>query len=209
MNKTMPTSHQYPQEEEIDLLSSSSQTVDDSVELQETKSKLLELKQKMEEYERRERELENLRIRRQEILIGQKQMRERFMRALTVLERADYDARREVEQIQIARQTFSEHLQEMEEINPHEWLAEDMDNCLNKASSQIEQARTVYNQLRARISTLNGQDIEEPSETGDGIEKEYYVEGDSFSVMLRKGFAFSLPLLIVLFILIVVLLIRG
>lgn len=203
----MPTSYHSQEAEEVDLLSTTASNPDDSMELQETKSKLLELKQKMEEYERRERELENLRLRRQEVISGQKIMREKLTRALTTLEQSDYELRRQVEQIQLARQTFSEHLQEMEEINPNEWPADDMNTSIDKAMSQIEHAKTIYNQSRARITALSGQDIEENySDTQDDTQ---YSDANSFGALVKRGFAFSLPLLVVLAVLIVVLLIRG
>lgn len=203
----MPTSYHSQQEEEVDLLSSTTAAPDDNIELQETKSKLLELKQKMEEYERRERELENLRMRRQEVIAGQRMMKEKLTRALTTLEQADYELRRQVEQIQLARQTFSEHLQEMEEINPNEWPADDMNACIDKAMSQIEHAKTIYNQSRARITALSGHDIEESFHEDEG--EENYDDANSFGALVKRGLAFSLPLLIVLSVLIIVLLIRG
>ncbi|MFZ5805678.1 MAG: hypothetical protein ACOY3I_00520 [Verrucomicrobiota bacterium] len=202
------------QEEELDLLSNapSATQPEDDLDLLETKEKLLALKRQMEEYERRERELENLRLRRQEVVSGQKMMREKLARALTTLERAEYESRREVEHIQLARQTFSEHLQQLEEITPSEWTPEEMDETIGKAMSQIDHARAVYNQSRARINALNGQDFEgssdDESENFEG-NASWSMDRDSFLNWTIKGFAFTLPLLIALAILMTILLLRG
>jgi hypothetical protein len=203
-----------PQEEELDLLTSAPVATqpEDDLDLLETKEKLLALKRQMEEYERRERELENLRLRRQEVVSGQKMMREKLARALTTLERAEFESRREVEHIQLARQTFSEHLQQLEEIDPAEWSPEEMDENIGKAMSQIDHARAVYNQSRARINALNGQDFEgsndEENENFEGSAP-WNMDRDSFLGWTIKGLAFTLPLLIALSIVIVILLMRG
>lgn len=173
-------------------------------DLQATKEKLLTLKRQLEEFEQKERELEELKHRRSEMLTGQKHMRERLMRALTVLERAEYEARREVEQLEMTRQTFAEHLEALEAINPSEWQPEEMDEAINRALSQIDHASAVYSQARAKIEALSGQDISASED--DEMESEnlhshaggFYPYLPSFGEMLRMGFAFTLPLIVVL-----------
>ncbi len=130
-------------------------------------------------------------------------MKERLTRAVAILENAEYDARKEIEQIQITRQAFADHLNVIEEIDPNKWPAETLDDQLTKSLSQIDHARAVYTQARVRIDALSGKDLEDDAGDGDGGESadggEAY--GISFGELVKRGFALSLPLIVTLLIL--------
>jgi DNA repair ATPase RecN len=201
----MATSRNRPtNEQEPDLLSNKGESLDQ--ELQEHQQRLIELRRQQEEVERRKKQLEELDQRRKEISDGQRLLRERFTRALTLLERAEHEVRREAEEIQMTRQTFAENLEQVEMINPATWVEEE----LNRSISKIDHARAIYNQSRARIDALSGRDISgEPVEDGE----EESAPGDplgnpGFFELVRRGFAFTLPLLILLVILIALLIPR-
>ena len=197
----------FSKSNEPDLLSRvSNRTLEDlSQELQEQQEKLLELKRQQEEIERRKRELEELNKKRVELSIGQKSMREKLTRAIAILENAEYDARKEIEQIQMTRQAFAEHLSTLDEIDPSKWSPDTMDDQLTRGLSQVDHARAVYTQARARIDALSGKDIEDADagQGDNGEEGSDSTESDtvSFFELLRRGFALTLPLLIVLLIL--------
>ena len=189
-----------------DLLSRvSNRSLEDlSHELQEQQEKLLELKRQQEEIERRKRELEELNKKRVELSIGQKSMREKLTRAIAILENAEYDARKEIEQIQITRQTFADHLTTLEAIDPSKWMPDNMDDQLTKGLSQIDHARAVYTQARARIDALSGKDIGGDGDNSlENEERQQSYETDSvpFFELVRRGFALTLPLLVALLIL--------
>ena len=195
-------------DDDHDLLSRvSNRSLEDlSHELQEQQEKLLELKRQQEEIERRKSELEELNKKRVELSIGQKSMREKLTRAIAILENAEYDSRKEIEQIQMTRQTFTDHLSIMESIDPSKWMPDNMDDQLTKGLSQIDHARAVYTQARAHIDVLSGKDI-----GGDGRQENSTDEEDGaqfhesetipFFELVRRGFALTLPLLVALLIL--------
>ncbi|MDZ4788544.1 MAG: hypothetical protein SH807_06355 [Blastochloris sp.] len=171
-------------------------------ELREQQDRLLDLKRQQDEIERRKRELEELNKKRNELNAGKKMMREKLARAITVLERAEYEARKEIEQIQVTRQSFSEHLVLVESIEPSQWTPSNMDDELTRSLSQIDHARAIYNQSRAKIDALNGQDIDLDAasrfnEAEAELEEESVVD-TSFTELARRGFAFTLPLIIFL-----------
>jgi len=171
-------------------------------ELREQQDRLLDLKRQQDEIERRKRELEELNKKRNELNAGKKMMREKLARAITVLERAEYEARKEIEQIQVTRQSFSEHLALVESIEPSQWTPSNMDDELTRSLSQIDHARAIYNQSRAKIDALNGQDIDLDAasrfnEAEAELEEESVVD-TSFTELARRGFAFTLPLIIFL-----------
>lgn len=188
--------------EQPDLLSrggAAAKSMEDlNLELKEHQDRLLELQRQQQEVERRKRELEELNRRREELAVGQKTMRERLTRAITILERAEYESRKEIEQLQIIRQTFKEHLANIDEISPGDWAPETIDEELTRALSKIDHAHTIYYQSRAKIDALSGRDIAgdgEPAENTDSAS----AEGDvAFAELVRRGFALSLPLILVL-----------
>ena len=187
---------------EPDLLSGTdAKSLEDlSQELQIQQEKLLDLKRQQEEIERRKRELEELNKKRQELNVGQKTMKERLTRAIAILENAEYDARKEIEQIQITRQTFADHLATIETIDPNKWPAETMDDQLTKSLSQIDHAKAIYAQARVRIDALSGKDIDEANsdDSDDDNEENSEAYGVSFGELVKRGFALSLPLIIAL-----------
>jgi DNA repair exonuclease SbcCD ATPase subunit len=194
----------FSKSNEPDLLShTDSKSLEDlSQELQVQQEKLLDLKRQQEEIERRKRELEELNKKRQELNIGQKSMKERLTRAIAILENAEYDARKGIEQIQITRQTFADHLGTIELIDPNKWPAETMDDLLTKSLSQIDHAKAIYAQARVRIDALSGKDIDENanSEDDEGSDENAETYGVSFGELVKRGFALSLPLIITLLI---------
>jgi flagellar biosynthesis regulator FlaF len=170
--------------------------------LQTQQEKLLSLKRQQEEIERRKRELEELNRKRRELADGQKAMKERLTRAVAILENAEYDARKEIEQIQLTRQTFADHLATIEAIDPNKWPTETIDDQLTKSLSQIDHARAVYTQARVRIDALSGKDIDKDADdkTDESMEENAEAYGVSFGELLKRGLALSLPLIITLLI---------
>jgi hypothetical protein len=164
-------------------------------ELAEQQERLLQLKRQQEEVEARKRELEDLSRRRLELTDGQKSMREKFSRALTVLERAEFDAQREIEQIRLTRESFAEHFEIIDAINPKEWEPHEVDDALTRALSKIDHAQAVYTQARARLDALSERDLDQADDDYD----ENADPGDlPFSELLRRGFALTLPMIILL-----------
>lgn len=198
-NSTNSTSNAQP-----DLINRNSAEEDLSLELQQHQQRLLDLKRQQEEVERRKLQLEELNQRRREVYDGQKTLKEKFNRSLTILERAEYEARKEVEQIQITRQQFAENLQEIESINPHTWNPEHLEDELTRALTRIDHARSVFTQSRAKIDALSERDIsgEDESLADDSGAGAYDVlNSASFGELVRRGFAFTLPLLVLLIVL--------
>ena len=69
-------------------------------ELEQRQQQLLALQRQQADLEARKRQLEELNTRRTELLHGQRDIRERLLRAIVILERAESQGRKEVEQMQ-------------------------------------------------------------------------------------------------------------
>ena len=166
-------------------------------ELQQRQQELIQLQRQQQELEQRKRQLEELNTRRSELLHGQREIRERLLRAIVILERAEGQGRKEVEQMHETRQTFSEQLAEINAIDPSEWGPSSIEEELSRALAKVDQAQAVYTQSRAKLDALRGRDLE-PAEGGEEAGSSGSGSGtgsDSFSDNFIRGLAFNLPLI--------------
>lgn len=164
-------------------------------ELQQRQQELLHLQRQQQELEQRKRQLEELNTRRMELIEGQREIRDRLLRAVVILERAEAQSRKEVEQMHETRQVFSEQLSEINDINPSEWAATDIEGELSKALAKVDQAQAIYTQSRAKLDALRGRDLEPDSALGDESRASASPGPESFSDNLLRGLAFNLPLI--------------
>jgi hypothetical protein len=113
---------------------------------------------------------------------------------LVVLEREAYDAQNRLEQLRATRESFGQHLELIEAIDPKNWNPADLHKELSRALSTVESARGEYTQQRSRLqATGDSQDAEGLPEVAPEFSD---LGGRTFSQWLKIGFAFSLPLII-------------
>jgi hypothetical protein len=169
-------------------------------ELQQRQQELLLLQRQQQELQERARQLTELNTRRTELIHGQREIRERLLRAIVILERAEAQSRKEVEQMHETRQTFSEQLAEINAIEPSEWSPSSIEEELARALAKVDQAQAVYTQSRAKLDALRGRDLE-PTEGGEeGAGSGSTPSGsDSFTDNFLRGLAFNLPLILAIF----------
>lgn len=157
---------------------------------------LIHLKRQQELIEKQKRELEELAQRQEQLQTGKAEMIEQFTRALVVLERQAYDAQKKLEQLKTVHESFVQHLEIIEAINPKNWDGLDINKELNRALSAVDDARAEYQRSRAVINADADAEVL-ASEAGDPAPYESGVEvRDDFMHWLKIGTAFTLPLLI-------------
>lgn len=163
-------------------------------QVQKAQEQLLQLKRQQEQIEKQKRELEELSRRQEELERGRAEMTDKLSRSLVILEREAYDAQKRLEQLRAMRESFGQHLELIETIDPKSWSPTDLHKELSRALSTVESARAEYTQQRSRFQATsddqNGEGLPEvASEASD-------LGGRTFSQWLKIGFAFSLPLII-------------
>ena len=79
---------------------------------------------------------------------------EKLTRGLVLLEREEFEVKRELEQIKIVRDSFAEHLGQTENLNPADWSSEELPTELTKALARVDQAKAIYSQSKARLLAL-------------------------------------------------------
>src|SRR5215468_6930664 len=164
-------------------------------QVHKAQEQLLQLKRQQEQIEKQKRELEELSRRQEELEHGRGEMADKLTRSLVVLEREAYNAQSRLEQIRAARETFGQHLELIEAIDPKSWNPSDLHKDLSRALSTVDEARTVYNEQRSRLQAASGNegDASLPDVVADGYESS---DGRSFSQWVQIGIALTLPLII-------------
>src|SRR5271156_2105933 len=165
-SSSQPAPDEYPEEPEL-LPSASpadptSTANEINIKVQRVEEQLLDLKRQQEEIERQKKELDELSRKQREFDEGRREIVEKLTRGLVLLEREEFEGKRELEQIKNVRDNFAEHLGQTEALNPAEWTAEELPSELTKALARVDQAKTVYSQSRARLMALR------QSEEGQG-----------------------------------------
>jgi len=164
-------------------------------QVHKAQEQLLQLKREQEQIEKQKRELEELSRRQDELEHGRGEMSDKLTRALVVLEREAYNAQSRLEQIRVARESFAQHLELIETIDPRNWNPSDLHKELSRALSTVDDARTEYNEHRSRLQAAGGGNGEQSlPDTAPGAYEN--TEGRSFSEWLQIGLALTLPLIL-------------
>ena len=163
-------------------------------QVQKAQEQLLQLKRQQEQIEKQKRELEELSRRQEELEHGRAEMADKLTRSLVVLEREGYNAQSRLEQIRAARESFGQHLELIEAIDPKSWNPSDLHKELSRALSTVDEARTVYNEQRSRLQA--GGNEGQASLPDVGTDSYEGNDGRSFSQWFQIGVALTLPLII-------------
>ena len=185
-----------PLEQMLDLTEEEASAEHLDNQVQKAQEQLLQLKRQQEQIEKQKRELEELSRRQDELEQGRGEMTDKLTRALVVLEREAYNAQSRLEQIRVARESFAQHLELVEAIDPRNWNPSDLHKELSRALSTVDDARTEYNEHRSRLQAASGGgngDQSLPDTTPGAYEN---ADGRSFSEWLQIGLALTLPLIL-------------
>ncbi|MBA2585961.1 MAG: hypothetical protein H0U99_05705 [Chthoniobacterales bacterium] len=165
-------------------------------QVQKAQEQLQLLKRQQEQIEKQKRELEELSRRQEELERGRGEMTDKLTRSLVVLEREGYDAQKKLEQIRATHESFTQHLQLLEGIEPKAWNPADLPKELSRALSTVDDARAEFSQQRSRLEATPGDshDLELPEAAAprmDGLGARH-----SFAEWMQIGLAFTLPLIV-------------
>src|SRR4029079_4457385 len=120
-------------------------------QVQKAQEQLLQLRRQQEQIEKQKRELEELSRRQEELERGRAEMTDKLTRSLVVLEREAYEAQRKMEQLRATRESFAQHLEVLEAIDPRTWNPADLNKELSRALSTVDDARAEFSQQRSRL----------------------------------------------------------
>src|SRR6202035_2470246 len=124
-------------------------------QVQKAQEQLLQLKRQQEQIEKQKRELEELSRKQEELERGRAEMTDKLTRSLVVVERETYDAQKRLEQLRAMRESFGQHLELIEAIDPKTWNPADLHKELSRALSTVEGARVEFSQQRSRLQATD------------------------------------------------------
>ena len=165
-------------------------------QVQKAQEQLLQLKRQQDQIEKQKRELEELSRRQEELERGRAEMTEKFTRSLVVLEREAYDTQKKLEQLRATRESFAQHLELIEGIDPKSWNPADLHKELSRALSTVDDARTEFSQQRSRLQAADDSSSEVSLPEVAPDVSDLLNESSDFARWFRIGLAFSLPLII-------------
>lgn len=153
--------------------------------------KLLLLRQQQELIERQKRELEEISRRQEELDRGREAMRDLLGRSVIQIEREMFEGEQRIEAMRQAREVLAAHLERLDAIEPKSWEPGNIRAMLSQALAEVEAARGDYERIRARLAGMQGAAAALPEDEG----RETDAGEEDFLAIVRRGFAFTLPLL--------------
>ena len=165
----------------------------------EAQQKLAELKRTQEQLERERAALEERRRRQMEFQAGRQELSQHLTRGLGLLEEAEFNSRREAEQMAKALVDLREALAKVAAIHEETWTRENFNVELTRALTTLENARMEWNGARLKFPVLAG-----PTPPGEGNAPELGASARSlfstytYGELCRLGFALTWPLAAVL-----------
>ena len=137
--------------------------------MQRAQEALLSLKRQQEQIEKQKRELEELSRRQEELERGRAEMSDKLTRSLVILEREAYDTQKKLEALRATRESFGQHLELIEAIDPKSWNHGDLQKELSRALSTVDDARAEFSQQKSRLQASDEPNSDVLPETGSEV----------------------------------------
>lgn len=178
-------------------------------QVREAQQRLSKLRAEQEELEHQRKILENLKQKQERFIAGRKDITEKLDRSLRAITDDLEDARRHVEDLAATQQDFRDRLDELKLFLPERWHRNQLDQELDKAISALIEAETSFEKGIRRVSSHRAVETS-PLHLNAGHESadeegEYSAVGgrlaqvlsgsDDLGTWMRRGFAFTLPLM--------------
>src|ERR1022692_3350616 len=163
----------------------------------EAQQKLVELKRAQEELERERAGLEELRRRQNEFHTGRDEIVQNLTRGLGLLEEAEFNARRDAEQMVKTVGDFRTALEKIQSIHDEIWTKENFQIELTRALTTIENARMEWNSARLKLPVLAGESAQKAEAEPAPAPVVSPFANMSFGELCRFGLAMTWPLLLV------------
>jgi hypothetical protein len=169
---------------------------------------LLQLRLQQEEIERQKQHLEALRIKQERFVAGKRDLLDKLGRANNHVERELYDAQKRVEELSITHDEFLRHLDILKSLQPEKWHRSQVNEELESALAAIEDAE---NDFAKGIRRLQAMGPPESSSSGPvslddadaPVLAPFLSNSDDMITWMRRGLAFSLPMIATLLVAIV------
>lgn len=192
--------HQSPQQSTVTALTGAMQRAPTREEVDsrvaEAQQKLAELKRAQEDLERERSALEELRRRQMEFQNGRQETIQNLTRGLGLLQEAEFNSRRDAEQMAKALEDLGAALKKVEAISEESWTKDNFKVELTKALTAIENARMEWNGARLKFPVLSAP-VKETVAVPTATAAISPFTGKSFAELCKMGLALTWPLAMV------------
>ncbi|WP_395752221.1 hypothetical protein [Prosthecobacter sp.] len=161
---------------------------------------LLELRRQQEEIERQKQHLEALRVKQERFVAGKRDLVEKISRSASLVERELYDAQKRVEEFALTHDEFRRHLEILKSLQPEKWHRSQVSEELDSALAAIEDAEGDYAKGIRRLHAMGPQEGSaavsgSADEVDSPMAPSFLSNTDDLKTWMRRGFAFTLPLM--------------
>ena len=163
----------------------------------EAQQKLAELKRAQEDLERERSALEEVRRRQMEFQNGRKEVIHQITRGLGLLQEAEFNSRRDAEQMARAIVDLGESLKKVEAVHEEAWTKDNFNIELTRALTAIENARMEWNGARLKFPLLSGVPKDVAAESPTSALSTSPFAGKDLAELCRLGLALTWPLALV------------
>lgn len=185
---------------------------DMDAQVKEAQLRLSSLRAQQEEVERQKQMLESLRQKQERFVSGKKDVVDKLDRSLRAIAEDLEEARQRVENLTLTQRDFQEHLEELKSFLPERWHRSQLDQELDRALACLDDAEVGYEKGVRRLSAnrqvetssfhhVSGHDDEGPHGLTSSrrlLSMSFGAHHDDLMTWLRRGFAFTLPLMVAL-----------
>lgn len=169
---------------------------------------LLQLRMQQEEIERQKQHLEALRIKQERFVAGKRDLLDKLGRSNNHVERELYDAQKRVEELSVTHDEFLRHLEILKSLQPEKWHRAQVNEELDSALAAIDDAE---NDFAKGIRRLHAMTPPESASSGPvslddsdaPVLAPFLSNSDDMMPWMRRGLAFSAPMMAALFVAIV------
>jgi hypothetical protein len=156
----------------------------------ETQARLAELRHAQEVLERERAALEESRRKRIEFQNGREEMLQHLTRGIGILEEAEFNARRNAEQMKQTIADMQAALEKTQAMREELWTEENWQQELTKSLTTLENARMEWNSARVKWTILDGalQTEQQAAQKSGPL-----LQGQSFAELCKIGLALNWP----------------
>lgn len=161
---------------------------------------LLQLRMQQEEIERQKQHLEALRIKQERFVAGKRDLLDKLGRSNNHVERELYDAQKRVEELSVTHEEFLRHLDILKSLQPEKWHRAQVNEELDSALNAIDDAENDFAKGIRRLQAMgppesaSGAPIS-PEDSDAHVLSPFLSNSDDMMTWMRRGLAFSLPMM--------------
>jgi hypothetical protein len=163
-------------------------------ELAQTQQKLAAILREKEEKERERAGLEETRRRQTEFQTGREEMIQSLTRGLGLLEEAEFNARRDAEQMAKTIVDLRSALDKVQAVHEETWTKDNFSVELTRALTTLENARMEWNSARLKFAVLSGARPDASPSAAEEKPQPALLAQASFPELCRLGLALTWPL---------------